>query len=555
MAHEVKHAKSDYGSIEVDEHRNKAKGITYSSEDIWTDRDDEYGDLYEGQVHEIEGHMSELEDDMEAWRRGDNVSGDTLDNFIKYASMFDPAELQQIYEHGGIQNKEVLDALKVACMLKGLGYSDSEVNKMMKNYMALSDEDKADVVANTYNVDIEHNVHVHVRIGDDSYGLLDNEWADFDCTKEMTMSVAFLQYADPDDIKADYESDPDKSMYQCFMDLDFSGDYASIEDDYSTELTYLRGHPDWEQMGDEAMDDMKNIIRAMPDAKADAEAEAADGDSADPTTMTDVPVNYSDAREVLYSSELWEEIDENGIPDNEEDLDALIGETCPSWETVDPDQKQMVLDWITAASDPSNVVGADGNVYHQTGVNEDGEPVFTLVAEAPTPESLKDGGASMLDTLVLVVLMMFVLEHRMDGQEEQVRGYGDRTEAKNDMLDDNNKVENYVSGLIAEAKDGNVDATDGEVTLSDGTSVTVEDYIEMNNIDIPEGCDLSNMTQEEADAVVDSIGTFGQKCSTDANTEVQTLNEATNRYETTAQMTSGYVKTSFTTDTHIIENI
>lgn len=551
MVDKVDNADTKYGNFGSSEDYDYGSNVYVGSVDPNSKREDRAGGIMEDKVDDMYDDDGTMEGAIYNWTQGDNVSGDQMDTIVEWATFWDSSELDAIQEKGF--SEELINAMKVIQTMNYMGYSDSQINNAMKTYMSMSAEDKATVVDSMIEYNVTHKFHSHIKIGqgDDSMSFEGNKIEDMDLTKEAQQAVAFLVYADPDTIAEDAESNPDTTMFSAYMNEDFqSGTYESISEDYQSSVNYLARGGSWANQDPTAMDCWNDIIDGMGDV-VEGNVSSADGAGGDPVDYSGY--TYANPRVVLTSSDLYTAIkDAGGLPATQEEIETLISTACPTFDSLGASDKQAVVDWLVAAQDENNLVDENGNIWTENGVDANGDPTYKLVMVMPGVDP--DAEDNFMEEMNISALMFYVLMGRMDNQEELIRHYGDLADAKNNMLSDANAVVDAVTTAKAEG-DGNCDVEDIDVTLHDGTTMTVSEFIETYEIDIGDDLDLGDLSDAEAEALIGKLNSFADKCSTDAQSETQSLNQAVSRYETTSTQLSNYSKSKSSLDQEINANL
>lgn len=522
-----------YGSFDISEKDSINGHKNWFYWDEYGTRKDHFESKMNDAANDFANNIDSYNNCVRAWQRGDSANGSDFDlsGMVEAAGNFSPDEVAQICENAGISNQDFVDSMKMVTMFTALGYSDSDINHMMQSFWASSDAERTSMLGYADGVNVDRTMHDNIKQGDDTYYITTETSFDDDADKkDMQLTAMFLLNSDPDDIQ-DNTDNGDVSLFDQFIAMDFTGDYASISDDYSENM-FADSKISWDSMGAYDKEDAETLVDALWDTKTTVDA-----------TPTDVTVaSNTNARDIISSTALSQAIQENGLPDTDDAIEAMIAENCDTWDNVSDGDKTAVVAWLKAANEDGNTIDENMNIIHQVGVDEDGEPVFELVAAAPGFDSMQNGGLSSLDALTLASLMFYVLMQRMDNQEDLIRNYGDTTDSKNGLLADANSFHDFLANLKASADGGDIDATDGTVTMSDGTEMGFEEFVSSFDIELPDDCDLDSMSDTVCEAVMGSVSSFADKCSTDANTSVQTLNEATSRYQTTSQLLSNFLK-------------
>ncbi|MEM9762196.1 MAG: hypothetical protein AAF968_06770 [Pseudomonadota bacterium] len=517
-----------------------------------------------------------LNDAVESWSNGNSVdsSGDdsSLAKMEQWATWFSADQLDAFCEAGDI-SQDLCNALKAMSIFEQCGYSGNDLQTMMINFEAMSDEDKAAFVALDDDEEMEITGDDYVTTGTDTYEL--SAHITSDPTEQQQLACIYLLNSSTSDIEATASQDEDPSAFEQFINLSFEGSYDATNDTYSDELEYINGIDDWTTLGDTTTDYLETIAKGMPDIYDAAQSADDDDVSDDSSESSDVTFTAAD---FVASGAVDEFVAEVGdIPDDPDELKAMLTADCPTFTALSEDDQDEIVTWMIAASDPNNVVDEDGNVYTKatdangnTEFDDDGNVVWELVEAAPQAEAMWNSGVSFEDSMNIGCLMFMVLMDRMDAQTDIIEEYTDATDEKNSILADANAALSALRTAQSAADGDDIDLSDitfepdsddyDDYTDSDG-EMTLYDYVNLINSDnggdlaLSSDFDLKDLSDTEVTALISSLDDYATEKSTDSQSAYQTLSEESGRYTSTSELLSNFISTWSSGHMSIIANL
>jgi len=241
-------------------------------------------------------------------------------------------------------------------------------------------------------------------------------------------------------------------------------------------------------------------------------------------------------------------VPDTGSPTSREDITNYLAANIDGWDSYTPEEQNALVDEMVNETDPDVSVDADGNYVKPATdasgnvvTGADGQPQTVVVGKPLTADDMRGLGIPDADSVDIGTLMFLVLMDRMQSQDDLIRGYTEDVDKKNQDL--KNATAAQAALRACNADSGDVDITDTYFTNQSGDEVSVYDYCKAYGIDIPQdsnGNAKTSLNSTEMDNLLTSMKSYSDTLSTDAQSALQKLQQATDRYSNTNSLLTNF---------------